>query len=49
MIENVNYAGLLSTPTPLPYENAVAMDEMVWKKRAVRIKNRDKDKEILDN
>lgn len=28
-----------------PYENAIAMDEMIWKKRNTRIKNRGKDKE----
>lgn len=28
-----------------PYENAIAMDEFVWKKRNIRIKNRGRDKE----
>ena len=27
-----------------PYENAIAMDEFVWQKRNIRIKNRGRDK-----
>jgi len=27
-----------------PYEDAIAMDEMIWKKRNTRIKNRGRDK-----
>lgn len=31
-----------------PYEDAVAMDEMVWRKRKDRIKNKGKDKPPID-
>ena len=31
-----------------PWENALAMDEMIWRKRNVRIQSRQKDKPTLD-
>jgi len=38
----------LSLELPPIYDNAVAMDEMIWLKRNNRIKNRTKDKETID-
>jgi len=43
-IANLNLEELMVNP----YENAVAMDEFVWRKRNIRIKHRQRDKKALD-
>lgn len=39
----------LDQPLLNPYSNAIAMDEMIWKKKNNRIKNHTKDKRDIDN